>query len=144
MPWRPQKASRSVATWGRAAKSLATLSSSNSSATPRSMLEAEADALLAARGVGRKPGGQAAEDHAREAGELAIVGQQLVVVRHCARRDERLALVLRRHLEPVLVERHGDARAGARLDQQLECLDGLEHRPARPLDDVAARAPDAA
>src|SRR5258708_6128376 len=142
MPWRLQKASRSAATRGRAASSLATLSSSRSSATPLSMLEAEADALLPARGVGRKLGGQTAEDHAPEARELAVVGQQLVVVRRHGRGDERLALVLGRHLEPVLVERHGDVGAGAWLDQQAERLDGLEHRPARPLDDVAARAPD--
>src|ERR1051326_8801386 len=142
-PWRLQKPSRSVATRGRAAKSLATFSFSRSSATPLSMLEAEADALPPARGVGRKLARQAAQDHPRQAGELAVVGQQLVVVRRRGQRDERLALVFRRHLEPVLVEGHGEVGAGARLDQQLERLDGLEHRPARPLDDIAAGAPDA-
>src|SRR5262252_319937 len=89
-PWRPQKASRSVATRGRAAKSLAIFNSSRSSATPRSMLEAEADALPPARGIGRQPAGQAAQDHTGETRELAVVGQQLVVVRHGTRRDERL------------------------------------------------------
>src|SRR6185369_9420532 len=95
-----QKASSSAASWGRRASSLATLSCSRSRATPRSMLEAEADTLPPARGVGRKLARHTPDDHPREPGELALIGQQLIVVRHRGRGAERLALVLGRHFEP--------------------------------------------
>src|SRR5436853_458009 len=126
MPWPRPKASSSAATRGMEASSLATLSDRRSPATPRSMLEAETDALLVAVGLGGEPARQPPDDDRGEPRELAVVGQQLVVVGCGGRGAERLAAILRRHLEPVFVERHGELGAGARLDQQLERLDGLD------------------
>src|SRR6185312_2511060 len=103
-----QNASISSASCGRAARSLATVSVSRSS-MPTSMLETEADALAIAVGLGGEPGRQPADHDGGEPGELCRVGQQLLVARRGGAGHQRLAAILGRHVEPVLVERHGDA-----------------------------------
>src|SRR5262245_31602560 len=109
-----------------------------------SVLEAHADSLhvsLGTRGQARR---QAADHDRAEPGELAVVGQELVVARCGGIGDQRAALVLDHHIEPVFIELHRHARLLAGRNQQRQALRHLDHRALHTLYHVAAGAPDAA